>query len=188
MDDLPTKFSFRVRPTNPGPLIHSREAAEKQQREAEKQQREAEKQQREAAERLRQEEERKKQQQAVSQHFAESMRLMQQKVGDVTSARLSVVAAVCRRPCMVRGAEGPASEATAAAAGRVDTTVDRADLDRSAGAVDVAPSQTWRIESACGRVVYRARPPETNQASGRERRMARWLVTISQCARAHVQL
>ena len=86
-------------------LVHSREAAEKQQREAEKQQREVEKQQREAAERLRQEEERKKQQQAVSQHFAESMRLMQQKVGGVqrrvcglrSAGRLSQAAYGARR-------------------------------------------------------------------------------------------
>ncbi|KAF0307191.1 hypothetical protein FJT64_021437 [Amphibalanus amphitrite] len=80
MVNVLSKFTSRFHPPDPGiSLVHSREAAEKQQREAEKQQREAEKQQREAAERLRQEEERKKQQQAVSQHFAESMRLMQQK-------------------------------------------------------------------------------------------------------------
>ena len=70
---------------------YSREAAEKQQREAEKQQREAEKQQREAAERLRQEEERKKQQQAVTQHFAESMRLLKQKVSSVSAGWVVVV-------------------------------------------------------------------------------------------------
>lgn len=63
----------------------SREAAEKQQREAaEKQQREAERI-RQQREELRQEEERKKQQQAVSQHFAESMRRMHQKVSECSA-------------------------------------------------------------------------------------------------------